>query len=178
MSASLEQARRWKAVCAVALALAALLPVAMPAREPVVEDPLPPREWPRTWDGHDLRPLALSAVEERFSVRFPGRIARFDAGRFAIVLREVRQPTRLLHPAADCYRGLGYAIENIGLERDAKRRLWRCFVAVRDGRALRVCERIEGSDGEAFTDASAWFWAATLGRSPGPWSAVTRVERL
>ncbi len=172
--------RRWHLVCALALLAAAVLPVALPGavRTTFGGDPLPAREWPRTWDGHDLRPLALTAVEERFAKGFPGRIARFDGGQFVLVLREVHAPTRQLHPAVDCYRGLGYSIEKIKLERDARQRLWRCFLAVRDGKAVRVCERIEGVGGDSYTDTSAWFWSAALGRAQGPWNAVTRVERL
>lgn len=179
-SHDLTRRRRWHLVCALALLAAAMLPVAVPGtvRTALGGDPLPPREWPRTWDGHDLRPLALTAVEERFAQQFPGRIARFDGGHFVLVLREVNAPTRQMHPAADCYRGLGYSIEKMKLERDARRRLWRCFIAVRAGHAVRVCERIEGADGDAYTDTSAWFWSAALGRAAGPWYAVTRVERL
>ena len=66
-----------------------------------------------------MRPLALSAVERRFAERFPGRIARLTDGRQIVVLRDVARPTRLLHPAADCYRGLGYRIEGEQLERTA-----------------------------------------------------------
>ena len=173
--------RRWHLLCAIALLAAAVLPAALPGTVRTtlgVGPSLPAREWPRTWDGHDLRPLALTAVEERFAQGFPGRIARFDGGHFALVLREVHTPTRQLHPAADCYRGLGYRIEKIKLERDARQRLWRCFLAIRDGRAVRVCERIEGAGGDSYTDTSAWFWSAALGRARGPWLAVTRVERL
>ncbi|HET9205271.1 MAG TPA: hypothetical protein VFO28_03465, partial [Burkholderiaceae bacterium] len=68
--------------------------------------------------------------------------------------------------------------EETQLHRDADARLWRCFVAERDGERLRVCERIVDADGQAFVDASSWFWAASLGRSTGPWRAVTRVEGL
>lgn len=96
-----------------------------------------------------------------------------------LVLRRVEQPTRMLHPAADCFRGLGYRIERTQLERDAQQRLWRCFEAQgTDGRRLRVCERIVGEDGTAFSDPSSWFWSAVLGRSHGPWQAVTVVEAL
>jgi hypothetical protein len=76
-------------------------------------------------------------------------------------------------------RGLGHRIESARLERDAGQRLWRCFDAVApQGGRLRVCERIVGSDGSAFVDPSSWFWAAVLGRSAGPWQAVTVVEAL
>ena len=95
-----------------------------------------------------------------------------------LVWREVRTPTRMLHPASDCYRGLGYRIVDARLERDREARLWRCFVAERDGRRLRVCERIEDAQGLAFTDASSWFWAAQLGRSTGPWQAITVATPL
>lgn len=136
-------------------------------------------EWPMTLDGRPLRPLAPSEVEQRFAARFPGRIARFadGAGR-QVVLREVNEPTRLLHPAADCWQGLGFAVAAHRLETDARSRRWRCFEAVRGPERVRVCERIEGADGSAFTDTSSWFWAALLGRSRGPWRAVTTVIAL
>jgi hypothetical protein len=140
-------------------------------------------EWPAQWDGAPLRPLALSEVEQRFAQQFPGRIARMTDGRQVLVLREVRAPTRMLHPAVDCYRALGYRIAQARLERDAQQKLWRCFSASRArGQALpvnlRVCERIEAADGTSFTDTSAWYWAAASGRSSGPWQAVTTAKQL
>jgi hypothetical protein len=140
-------------------------------------------EWPSVWDGQPLRPLALSDVEQRFADQFPGRIARFAlADRRELVLREVNRPTRMLHPAADCWRGIGWRIEATRLQADARADLWRCFEASRPGTGggsrVRVCERIVDAQGRAFTDTSAWFWAASLGQSAGPWQAVTRVEGL
>ena len=55
-------------------------------------------------------------------------------------------------------------------------RTWRCFDARGAGPGAprrRVCERITDADGQAYTDPSSWFWAALLGRSKGPWQAVT-----
>jgi exosortase/archaeosortase family protein len=135
-------------------------------------------EWPVMLDGRPLRPLALSSVEQRFADRFPGRIGRFAAGESVIVLRRVEAPTRMLHPAADCYRGLGYGIAAIGLERRADGILQRCFVAERNGVRIRVCEHIADAEGRIFTDTSAWYWAAALGRSHGPWMAVTTARTL
>jgi hypothetical protein len=136
-------------------------------------------EWPSQWDGAALRPLAPSAVEERFADRFPGAIARLTDGRQTLLLRQVHTPTRMLHPAADCYRALGYRIEQARLERDAQARLWRCFVTERPGaQKLRVCERIVDAEGSAFTDTSDWYWAATSGRSHGPWQAVTLARPI
>jgi len=171
-------AEQWPRVMALALIACALLPLvgrsgAAPAAGPAVTT-----EWPRIWDGATLRPLALSDVEQRFADRFPGRIGRFESADAVWILRDVQRPTRSLHPAVDCFRGLGYRIESTRLETDRQSRLWRCFVAVRDGQRVRVCERIVDAEQQAFTDASAWFWAASFGRSTGPWRAVTRVEAL
>lgn len=166
-----------KLVFAVALGLCALAPLAVRSTAAAPSSRAAP-EWPVAWDGRVLRPLALSAVEMRFAARFPGHIARLTDGEQVLVLREVRAPTRMLHPATDCYRGLGYRITQAQLERDAQARLWRCFVAERDGQRLRVCERIVDARGQAYTDASSWFWAATLGQSTGPWQAVTMARAM
>ena len=140
-------------------------------------------EWPLEWRGRALRPLARSPVEARFGASFPGRIARFalaDSGE-ELVLRDVERPTRMLHPAADCWRGIGWRVDTAHLERDERATLWRCFEAAPPGHAgarVRVCERIVDANGVAFTDTSAWFWAAALGHSTGPWLAVTHVQGL
>jgi hypothetical protein len=135
-------------------------------------------EWPREWHGRTLRPLALSAVEQRFADQFPGRIMRLTDGEQTLVWRDVDVPTRMLHPAADCYRALGYRIEQTQLERDRDGLLWRCFIAERNGRRVRVCERIVDANGASFTDTSSWFWAARLGQSTGPWQAITTARML
>jgi hypothetical protein len=164
-----------KALFALALAVCALAPLARPH---AVAAPRDAGEPPVHWDGHAWRPLALDAVEQRFAARFPGRIARLTDGERVLVWREVAAPTRMLHPAADCYRGLGYRLGDTRLETDETGRLWRCFVAERDGRRLRVCERIVDAQGQSWTDASSWFWAAQLGQSAGPWQAYTIVRSL
>lgn len=112
--------------------------------------------------------MALSAVEQRFTAQFPGAIARFSAGARAVTLRHVTRPTRKLHPAADCYRGLGYRIQAIHLEqRSDGDGLQRCFVASGHGVDLRVCEYIEDAAGQSFSDNSAWYWSALSGGSVG-----------
>ena len=135
-------------------------------------------ELPAQWQGQALRPLALSDVEQRFARHFPGTLARMTDGRQVLVLRAVHRPTRMLHPAADCYRGLGYGIAHQQLQLDGDRQLWRCFEAARAGQRLRVCERIVDARGSGFTDASAWYWAALLGQSQGPWQAITIASPL
>jgi len=56
----------------------------------------------------------------------------------------------MLHPATDCYRGLGYHIHSEQLEVQADQTRWRCFVAERGGRAVRVCERIEDAQARLY----------------------------
>jgi hypothetical protein len=135
-------------------------------------------ELPMQWQGQPLRPLALSEVEARFAQRFPGSIARLTDGREVLVLRTVQQPTRMLHPATDCYKGLGWRIAQQRLELDGDGALWRCFEVERAGVRQRVCERIVDADGRGFTDTSAWYWAAALGQSHGPWQALTVARPL
>jgi len=137
-----------------------------------------PAEPPREWQGRPLRPLALSEVEQRFARHFPGTIARLTDGHEVMVLRAVHRPTRMLHPAMDCYRGLGWRVAAQRLQLDAQQALWRCFEATRDGRRLRVCERIVDAQGRGFTDTSAWYWSALLGESSGPWQAFTVASPL
>lgn len=140
---------------------------------------------PTQWQGSRLRPLALSDVELRFAKHFPGTVARMTDDRQTLVLRTVNQPTRMLHPATDCYRGLGYRIVNEQLEVQHGRgtstqndERWRCFVAQRNGHSLRVCERIEDAIGQGFTDTSSWYWASIAGQSHGPWKAITIATPL
>lgn len=165
----------------VALALwCAMLPLALSGRA-ATSAPPPSGEWPVEWRGQPLQPLGLSPVEQRFASQFPGRIARFalaDGGE--LVLRDVRRPTRMLHPAADCWRSIGWSIRSTRLARDEQQSdtLWRCFEAERHGQHVRVCERIVDAQGRGFTDTSAWFWAASLGQSSGPWQAITHVQGL
>ena len=171
-----------KLLLAGVLGVCGLVPLALPSGADASVARAAP-EWPTQWEGHALRPLALSAVETRFASRFPGHIARLTDGEQVLVLREVRQPTRMLHPAADCYRALGYRIEKVRLQRDEKGRMWRCFDAVRpvgsgEPSGSGVCERIVDAQGQAFTDTSAWYWAGLAGRSTGPWQAVTLAQPL
>lgn len=170
-------AEQWPRLLALVLIASALWPLAGRGQTEAMRVPTA-HEWPRELDGEMLRPLALTAVEQRFAQRFPGHIGRFESAGAVWVLRDVSRPMRALHPAADCFRGLGYRIEHTQLHSDAQARLWRCFIAERNGERVHVCERIVDGQGEGFVDASSWFWAATLGRSGGPWRAMTRVEVL
>ena len=175
----------WPRALSALLLCCALLPLASPARTAAAR-PAPradAQEWPREWDGQTLQPLSRSAVEARFAADFPGRIGRFRlvGSGDELVLRDVQRPTRMLHPAADCWRGIGWTVGPAHLAQaapSAPNSLWRCFEASQAGQRVRVCERIVDAHGQVFTDTSAWFWAASLGRSAGPWQAVTTVRGL
>ena len=161
----------WRVVLGLVFAACAIAPLA--GRPLDANSAARPREWPPTWQCKTLRPLALSEVERPFAGRFPGRVVRATDGENVLVFRDVATPTRVLHPAADCCGDLGYRIVDARLEADAPSALWRCFEAERDGRRVRVCERIVDANSASFTDASSGFRAARLGQSSGPWQAIT-----
>jgi hypothetical protein len=131
-------------------------------------------EWPTHFRDQPLTQLPLSDLEQRFARRFPGTVARFSDGERVLILRHVERPTRQLHPAADCFKALGYTVERPRPWVDDRGERWSCFAAERNGKALRVCERIVDSEGREWTDTSAWFWSAQYGG--GPWRATTVVE--
>lgn len=123
--------------------------------------------------------LPLSALEQRFARQFPGHIGRFADARQEWIVRVMNQPTRMLHPASDCFRALGYQISAPRVHADRRGEHWRCFTASGKGRPLKVCERIFDSAGGRWTDASSWYWSALFSRAreaAGPWWAVTHVE--
>jgi hypothetical protein len=129
--------------------------------------------WPTQFQGRALARLPLSAREQAFLSGFPGSTARFTDGERDIVMRQVLSPTRRLHPAEDCYRGSGYEISESRIVRDSSNSQWHCFNAKRSDGTRNVCEQLRDKDGRRWTDVSSWFWAATLGKSTGPWFVVT-----
>ena len=155
-------------------ALAAIVPLAPKPGEARIDDVGFP-DWPSQFEGQRLRQVRLSVQEQKFAGGFPGRIAAFTDGRRQIVMRWITQPTRKAHPAIDCYRGLGYTIRTMPLWVDAHDRVWSSFEATKLG-TLRVREQIHDAHGNAWTDVSAWYWAAVLGRTKGPWWAMTVAE--
>lgn len=132
--------------------------------------------WPTHLAGRPLTPLALTAQETAWQDGFPGRVGRFSDGRQEIILRWVTQETRKLHASSDCFKANGYRIEPLPLKRD-EQGLWSRFIARRGETRLEVAERIEATDGAQWSDVSAWYWAALLGRTQGPWWAVTVAAR-
>ncbi len=132
--------------------------------------------WPAEFEGKPLTELPLTEFEQRFAGGFPGKIARFSDGKREIIIRWVTEPTRQLHPASDCFQGLGYTVKPLAVHRDEKGSLWSSFAAGKGKDQLRVYERIHSDAGETWTDVSAWYWAA-LRTGSGSWWAITVAEK-
>jgi hypothetical protein len=158
---------RWLLICA--LIATALAPFGAPAFKPVAAVAFP--GWPAQLEGRNLTALPLTERERRFEMAFPGRIGRFTDGHREIVIRWVTQATRRLHPASDCFRGSGYRVKTQPIKTvDGKR--WGRFLATREAEEWDVLEAIEDEHGQRWTDASAWYWAAS--RAPrSQWWAIT-----
>lgn len=140
-------------------------------------DPGADPAWPTHWDGHALTALPLTAVERRFAGGFPGSIARFSDGSRELLFRRVARPTRKLHPSADCLQAAGYRIDPLPGEAGPGGRTWSRLRAEREGVSLAVSEIILDADGRSWSDVSSWYWHAALGKSRGPWLAVTASRR-
>ncbi len=133
------------------------------------------RSFPETFEGIEIKQLPLSERESYFLEDFPGSIGRFSDGRREIIIRYVREATRKLHPAGDCFRAVGYSTKPLPLKIGAGGERWSCFSAARADEKLRVCERIYDDAGNEWTDVSAWYWTA-LNKPAGGWWAVTVAE--
>ena len=133
--------------------------------------------WPETFEDRELTPLPLSPLEERFQQDFPGRLARFSDGNREIILRWIVGESRKLHPSSDCFKAAGYAVAWQPIKRNGFER-WSVFIATRGKEKLLVSERIVDQSGRQWTDVSAWYWAAQMRDSRGPWWAVTVAQKL
>ncbi|KQV53993.1 MULTISPECIES: hypothetical protein [unclassified Duganella] len=133
--------------------------------------------WPTSFEGRKLTPLPLTPIETRFQQNFPGRVGRFSDGEREIVIRWVDQGTRKLHASSDCFKANGYEltvqpVKIVGQER------WSGFIASRGTQKLEVHERIADAYGGQWSDVSAWYWAAQLGQTKGPWWAITVAQNV
>ncbi len=158
----------------LACAIAAIIPFFTPQKLPVKQE----EQWPTTYEGQNLRPLPLTDSELEFARNFPGSIAMFQTDNQTIIIRRVRQATRQLHPAADCYRASGFKISNPHREKDRAGIAWNVLLAKKNTRHLQVRERIYDENGQNYTDVSQWYWAALWGQSKGPWVSITTVTAL
>ena len=131
--------------------------------------------WPSQFQQHKLTQLPLSALEQQFQKDFPGQIGRFSDGKREIILRWINQASRRLHPASDCFKANGYSVQPQALTSSGAER-WSSFLARRGSEKLLVSERIHDAKGQQWSDVSAWYWAVQLGKTSGPWWAVTVAQ--
>lgn len=132
--------------------------------------------WPATFDGDVLKEEPLEDDERKFAEAFPGRIARFQAGRRMVILRWTDKTTHRVHGAAYCLRATGWKIDPITVETKGDG-AWSTFTARRGNETLRVREQARDASGQTFSDVPAWFFNTLFGKSPGPWWIVTVAER-
>lgn len=133
-------------------------------------------EWPSHFMGKLLIPIPLTKGEEAFYRNFPGQAAQFDAGDERLILRRVQAATRKLHPAKDCFKGMGYSIEELGLVKDGYEQIWRIFRATKGNESFEVLEMISDDQSNTWSDVSTWYWAVLMKRTQGPWTSYVRIR--
>ena len=132
--------------------------------------------WPKTFRNCKLSGLSLNKRERAFYRHFPGKTAKFVAGNTKLILRYVTKRTRRLHPAAHCYRGVGYQTTPRPLWVDENGNRWGCTKATRHDGTLYIYERLWDNKGASWSDVSTWYWASLLGRSSAPWWSATVIS--
>jgi hypothetical protein len=112
----------------------------------------------------------LTARDLAFASAQAGPIARFHRGAERLLVRQVAEASRSLHPAADCLRALGYQVERLPSSQATTpgASVW---LARRNGESTRIEEWLVDARGRRFAEVGAWYWPALLGRSEGPWVA-------
>jgi hypothetical protein len=125
--------------------------------------------WPSVYEGKSLTELPLSAKEELFVQGFPGKIGRFSDGHRELIIRWVEQPSRKLHPAIDCFKGIGYYITPLPIQTNQQGIKMGCFNANKDGQSLEVCEYITAADGQSWSDVSSWYWQTFMAAQQSGW---------
>lgn len=167
-----RRARRAVVALSVASAVACLIPIVqVPYHEEASK--IVSMEWPTEFEGRELKPVSLSSTETKFSSGFPGQIAKFTDGSRTILFRQVTKATRQLHPSSDCYKGNSFQLHPMAALRDKNGKVWSRFAALKDGRELEVREIVSDAKGHTWSDTSAWYWSALLGKTQSPWLAVT-----
>jgi len=168
----------WKSSVLFFSAMASLLVQALSGPPHVsTESPVAHENIPTYFHHQALTPVPFTDKEAAFYRNFPGNAAAFIQGDRRLIWRMVEQPTRKMHPARDCFRGMGYRIEELGLRKDPYEKVWSSFLAHRDDESLRVSEAIHDATGGTCSDVSAWFWEACLNPDQGPWTYWVLIER-
>ncbi|MDR2529001.1 MAG: exosortase/archaeosortase family protein [Synergistaceae bacterium] len=162
-------------------------------------EPSLPVLWPLSWEGRQLSDVPASPETALFWRDFPGACQEFaiqseDDGGFVttedrLVLRFVREATRRLHPAEDCFRGAGYGIKPLPLLLDGDGRRWSVFTAEKAGLqwTVRQCvisvpdedlRRAEkATQARSWPDVAAWYWDTARPGFSTPALAITVIQK-
>ena len=158
--------------CIVALCLvAASVPLIATPIQATIPDDNP--EWPKIINGTTLLSVDSLGEEKAFAEGFPGKMKRFTDGTNAYFIRFIRRESRQLHPSSDCFRGMGYSTVPRDVVVGVDGEQYSSFEASKANSRYLILERIYDSYGQSWTDVSAWYWAACLGETKGPWFDVT-----
>jgi hypothetical protein len=134
--------------------------------------------WPAAYEGRPLQALPLTPREDFLLRDFPGKVGRFTDGRRELIIRWVGAPTRLLHPASDCFKALGYSIAPLPARTDSAGRFMSCAKVTKAGASLAMCEIIVDQRQASMADVSAWYWGALWGTTTGPWWSFVVAEPM
>lgn len=166
----------WRYITFLAVCIAAALsPLLRTEPSIVVTDNI---KWPEQFEGRPLKKLELSEIEERFAAKLPGQVARFTDGTREIIFKSVNRATRQLHPASQCFEAHGHKLTPLPIRVDASGKSWSGFLVEKENRSLRVYECVQSPAGEQWPDVSAWYWAALLGKTEGPWLSIIVAENV
>lgn len=133
--------------------------------------------WPATYESKKLTQLPLTKREIRFTENFPGKIARFSDGQREIIIRWVSEPTRMLHPASDCFKGIGYNVTPLPVQLNQANIKMGCFSADKGEQSLSVCEYIEDASSRTWSDISSWYWSAIWEEKEQGWMSFVVAEK-
>ena len=129
--------------------------------------------WPQQYEDKPLTALNLTERERAFVRGFPGEVGRFSDGTREIIIRWVESPTRRLHPAADCFKGVGYSMSPLPVKYNRDDVPMGCFMASKDSESVQVCEYIVAgnmsNDSDSWSDVSSWYWQSLLSGGKGGW---------
>jgi exosortase len=133
--------------------------------------------WPTRFEGKEISQLPEDDTLREFGKDFPGKIGLFTDGQETMCLRWITHETRQLHPASDCYKGLGYRTEFQPSTTDEAGNRWHQFSAARGEKHLHIRERIFDLQNNSWSDVSAWYWDAVWQKTRPPWWSVTVISR-
>jgi hypothetical protein len=137
------------------------------------------REWPEPF--RSMREDKLSDTERRFAEGV--QVGHFQQDGRQWLVRWIRDASRRVHPAEECYRATGWSVRprpaqlssggDVGLL--GRQLKWGCCAARRGVASVEVCQTIIDNSGRSWSDVGSWWWSAAFGRSEGPWLGVVRV---